>query len=121
MYKKASQLKLRIATTFGSLSVEQLWDLTIPKLDAIAVRLEEAYKESGAKSFVVKKTKKDAELKLAFDVVLDILTTKVENAAIASKSADTKAHNQKILSLIADAEDEELKGKSKEELLGMLK
>ena len=42
-------------------------------------------------------------------------------AAVATKSAETKAHNQKILAAIEDAENIELKGKSPEELRAMLK
>ena len=116
MYKKASKLKLRIATTLGLLSVEQLWDLTIGQLDAVAVKLQEEYKKSGEKSFVLKKSKKDAVAKLKFDIVLDILTNKVEIAEVAAKSAETKAHNQKILGLIAEKKDEDLKGMSVEDL-----
>lgn len=120
-YKKASKQKLRVLTSQGPLSVEQLWDLPITSLDAIAVKLEEDYKASGGKSFLETKSKKDKDLKLSFDVVLDILQTKLADSEKASKSAETKAHNQKILGLIANAKDDELKGKTVEELEEMLK
>lgn len=121
MYQKASKLKLRVQTPQGMLSVEQLWDLTTVSLDKVAVRLQKEYKESGAKSFLDTKSKKNKEIKLAFDIVLDILNNKVDAQGIAAKSAETKAHNQKILGLIADAENTELKGKSVDELKALLK
>lgn len=121
MYKRASQLKLRVATPQGLLSVEQLWDLSIETLDKVAVRLQKEYKASGGESFLEKKTKKDKELKLSFDIVLDVLNTKVENSEKASKAAETKAHNQKILALIAEKQEGELKGKTIDELEAMLK
>ena len=37
MYKQAAQLKLRFATSRGSLSTEQLYDLPISELDTLAI------------------------------------------------------------------------------------
>lgn len=120
MYKLASKQKLRVPTTQGNLSVEQLWDLSIPQLDALAVSLEETHKTSARKSFVVKKTIKDKTAKLRFDIVLDVLTTKVEEQEASSNAAETKAHNNKILDLIARKKEGELEGKSVAELEKML-
>jgi len=89
-------------------------------LDRLAVALEKEYKDSGKKSFLVAKSKKDKEIKLRFDIVIDILTTKVEENKIASTAADKKAYNQKILAKIAEAKDKELDGKTPEELEKML-
>lgn len=121
MYKQASKLQLRINTTRGPLTVEQLWDLPLTMLDALAVSLEEEYKKSGKKSFLAAKSKKDKELKLMFDIVLDVLTTKVEDAEAARLVADTKEHNQKILEMIKRKQDSELEGKSVKELEKLLK
>jgi len=121
MYKKASQLQLRFNTTRGQLTVEQLWDLSLNMLDSLAVSLETEYKKSGKKSFLVANSKKDKELKLMFDIVLDVLTTKMEDAAAAKTVADTKEHNQRILELIKRKQDSELEGKPIEELEKMLK
>lgn len=121
MYKEATRQRLRFVTPQGTLSTEQLWDLSIPVLDTLAVRLEEEHKESGKKSFVVKKSAKDKTAKLRFDIVLDILTTKVEEAEILRGAADIKEHNQKLLALIAEKKDDELRGKSVAELEKMLK
>jgi hypothetical protein len=121
MYKKAAKLKLRFNSKVGHVTTEQLFDLDVERLDAMAVALEEEYKKSGKKSFLIASTAKDKITKLKFDIVLDVLNTKLENAAKASKSAETKAHNNKILSLIAEKQDGELAGKSVEELTDMLK
>lgn len=119
-FKEASRLKLRFATERGPLAAEQLWDLPLTVLDRLAVTLEKEYKDSGKKSFLVAKSKKDKELKLRFDIVIDILTTKVEENKVASTAADKKAYNQKILAKIAEAKDKELDGKTPAELEAML-
>lgn len=121
IYKAASKLKLRFQTTKGTLSVEQLWGLSLAELDALAVSLEQAYKDSKSKSFLDKKTEKDKIIKLRFDIALDVLNTKVEEKEAAKKKAEDKEHDQKILSIIKEKQDEALKGKSIKELEKLLK
>ena len=120
-FKQAAKQKLRISTNKGMLSVEQLWDLPLSTLDDLAVALEEAYNNSKGKSFLVKKTTKDKDLKLQFDIVLDILQTKKEEMDATVEAKEVKEHNQKILQLIADKQDESLKGKTVKQLEAMLK
>lgn len=120
-YKLATQKKLRFQTNKGLLSTEQLWDLSLTDLDALAVSLEEEYKQSGKKSFLVVKSVKDKTAKLRFDIVLDVLTSKVEEHQALTEAKEVKEHNEKILTLIADKKDESLKGKSVKELEKMLK
>lgn len=119
-FKLASQQKLRFQTTKGLLSAEQLWDLSLQDLDMLAVSLEAEHKESGRKSFLTKTSAKDKTAKLRFDIVLDILNTKVEEEQTALAEIERKANNQKIISIIADKQDESLKGKSIKQLEAML-
>jgi len=120
-FKAATQQKLRFSTTKGVLNTEQLWDLSVEDLDRLAIALEDEYKASGKKSFLVAKSVKDKKIKLMFDVVLDVLTTKVEEAQALSEAKEIKEHNKKILELIAEKQDETLKGKSIRQLEAMLK
>jgi len=121
MYKQANKQKLRFQTTKGLLSTEQLWDLSLTDLDSLAVSLESAHKNSKGKSFLEKRTTTDKGLKLQFDIVLDVLQSKVEDAEIATLERENKEHNQKILALIAEKKDGQLAGKSIKELEKMLK
>jgi hypothetical protein len=120
-FKLASQQKLRFQTSKGLLTTEQLWDLSLDELDALAVSLETEHKESGKKSFLTKTSVKDKTAKLRFDVALDILHTKVDEAQAASEALEIKEHNKKIIALIADKKDESLKGKSIKQLEAMLR
>lgn len=121
IFKIASQLRLRFQTPKGELSTEQLWSLSLEELDSLAVSLETQHKESGKKSFIHKSTDKDRVAKLRFDVVLDILTTKVAQEEAASEALEIKAHNEKILGLIADKKDQQLANKSVAELTKQLR
>ena len=121
MWKEALRLKMRFATSRGNLTIEQLWDLSLEELDALAVQLKEQYDQSGAKSYLKKRSVKDKKIKIGFDIVLEILETKVEEAEAAKEALETKAHNQKILELIAKKKDEQMEGLSIEELEKQLK
>ena len=119
-FKIASKDKVRFQTTKGSLSTEQLWDLSVTDLDTLAVSLEAEYNESGKKSFLVKRSVKDKTTKLKFDIVIEVLNDKVEAAQEAKEAREVKEHNQKILSLISEKKDGELRGKSVNQLEAML-
>src|SRR5687767_10990136 len=120
-FKQATKERLRFQTAKGLLSVEQLWDLSLTELDELAVSLEIAHNQSAKKSFLVKSSAKDKTAKLRFDVVLDVLNTKNEEAMAAAEAREIKEHNTKILELIAEKKDESLKGKSIKQLEAMLK
>lgn len=121
MYKEASKQKLRFSTNKGLLTTEQLWDLSLTDLDALAVSLEIEHMESGKKSFLTKNSAKDKTAKLKFNVVLDVLTTKAEEMETLKTAREVKEHNEKIIGLIQDKKDASLKGKSIKQLTALLK
>ena len=112
---------MRFQTSKGPLSTEQLWDLSLNDLDVLAVSLEEEATKAGRKSFLVRSSAKDKTAKLKFDIVIDILGTKVEDANAASEAQEIKEHNKKIINLISEKKEESLKGKSITELEAMLR
>lgn len=120
MFKQAAALKLRFATPKGSLTVEQLFDLSLTDLDKVTVALKKEYEESGKQSFLTTRSVKDKEAKLRFDIALDILNSKVEEAEELKLKKDRKERNQKILAIIEEKKDESLKGKSVRALEALL-
>lgn len=120
-FKLASQQKLRYQSEKGPLTTENLWDLSIPELDKLALALQKEYDQSAPASFVTKKTAKDKTAKLRFDVVYDVLTTKMAESEAATDASERREHNKRIDALIAEKKDDELKGKSVKELEKMRK
>jgi len=125
MFEKATKQKLRFDTTAGVLTVEDLWDLPLLaatiSLDDIAKDINHQLKGSEEESFVTKKTGANAKLTLKMDIVKHIIEAKLQAAEDSEKRAENKAMEQKILSAIANKEDEELGGKSVAQLKNMLK
>lgn len=121
IFKLASKEKLRYQSEKGPLTTEHLWDLSIPDLDKLALNLQKEYDNSAPSSFLTKKTPKDKIAKLRFDVVLDVLTTKVAESEAATDANERREHNKRIDTLIAEKKDDELKNKSVKELEKMRK
>lgn len=121
IFKLASKQKVRFQTSKGFLNTEQLWDLSLTELDALAVSLEKECEETSKKSFLTKSSDKNKLSKLKFDLALDILTSKNDEIQASKDATELKEHNKKIIALIAEKQDESLKNKSVEELTAMLK
>lgn len=120
IFKQASQQKVRFTTKKGLLSAEQLWDLSVTDLNEVAVALDSEYEQSGKKSFLTTRSVKDKTAKLKFDVVIDVLNTKVDAEEVAKSRAEKREKNKKIIALIAEKQDESLKNKSVKQLEAML-
>lgn len=126
MYKKASQQKLRFVTNRGVLSVEQLWDLSLTDLTSAVKTAKKAIvkTEDDDLSFLEAETVGDlitVEAQLRFDILKDIYITKKKESEERRNAAEVKAHNQKILSLIAEKKENSLREMSVEDLEKMLK
>ena len=121
IYKQASRLRLRIETAKGNLTVEQLWGMSLKELDELAVDLEDKAAKSGRKSFLAETSEANRVAQMKFDIVLDILKTKKAESDAVVAAAEIKAHNQKILALIAQKKDAALADLPVEELEKQLK
>jgi hypothetical protein len=121
MFDKATRQKIRFTTPSGQLSAEELWDLPLTSaksanLDSIAIQLDKELKETSTVSFV-NKTAKGSELtRLKFDVVLHIMEVRTAEAEAATLTKANAERKQKLLSILAEKQDADLKGKSTEEL-----
>lgn len=120
MYKEALMTGMRVQTPKGNLSTEQLFSLNITELNDLAVALDEAYEKSKGKSFLETRTTKDKGIKLQFDIVLDILRTKLEASSEADRIKQAKENNAKILAIIEKKTGEALEEKSITELKKLL-
>ncbi len=123
IYKEASRLKLRFATSKGSLSVEQVWELSLTDLTNCVRAVKKLLKKTDDDdlSFLDSTIAVDKTEQLRFDILKDVYLTKKADADALKTARETKEHNQKILALIADKQEESLKGKTEAELMAMLK
>ena len=123
MYKQAAILGLRVQTTKGLLSVDQLWTLKLKDLsDSLKALKKNSTKTSDSElDFLEETTKIDVISELAFEIMKDVYLTKREEAKRIKEDAEVKAYNQKIIEIIARKQDQDLENKSLEELQALLK
>ncbi len=123
MYKQAAILGLRVQTTKGLLSVDQLWTLKLKDLsDSLKALKKNSTKTSDSElDFLEETTKVDVISELAFEIMKDVYLTKREEATRIKEDAEVKAYNQKIIEIIARKQDQDLENKSLEELQALLK
>ena len=125
MFEKATKNKYRFASAKGNLTVEDLWDLPLTharslNLDDFAKDLDKDIKENDVTSFVTTTTAVNDELEIKFAIVKHIIKVKLTEAAAARLAMENKRRRQQILCLINDKKNDELRGKTIEELEAMI-
>lgn len=121
-FKEATRMKLRVNTSVGELSVEQLWDLSLTKLaTAIKNVKKQLQKDNDDElSFLDEDKKVDKVVQLTFDVLKEIYLTKKAEQDEARTALERKANNEKIMAIIAKKQESQLEDMSVEELQALL-
>lgn len=119
LFKIATKKKYRFSYK-GQATVEDLWDLSVEELDKIYKNLKSLQKNASEESLLQTVTKEDKELNNKIEIIKTIVTDKLAAKERAIKAASQRAQNQRILEIMADKQDAELKEKSIEELQNML-
>jgi hypothetical protein len=127
IFEQATRAKLRFDSPQGQLSVEDLWELPLTStssakanLDAIAIGLQRALREVGEiVSFVKPVVQKTNDFQLRFDVVKHIIDVKVAERDAEAEAKSRREKKQRVLEIIESRKDEELRGKSLDELTAL--
>lgn len=122
MYKKAAFVGLRMPTTKGLLSVEQFTSLSFKDMVASIRALNETMKKTNDSGleFLDDNSTEDPLVKLSFDIMKDIYTTKKEEAEKLRNAASIRQQNAKIMELIERRKNLDLESKSLDELEALL-
>lgn len=119
IFEQATRLKIRFAYK-GFLRVEDLWDLSVEQLDELYGTLSEALDGTKRKSLLNKKSEADEALALQVAIVTHVIEAKQAEAAVRADASKRAAKRRELLKLLADKQNEELRGKSAEEIQKML-
>lgn len=119
MFIKATRNKVRFPYK-GLVSVEDLWDLPVTELDKIYKFLNQQKKQASEESLLEVKTIEDEKLTIQIEIVKYIVSVKLEEKKQAENAKARKEQKEKLLKLLADKQDEELKGKTAEEIQKMI-
>lgn len=119
LFKIAAKRKYRFNYR-GLISVEDLFDLDVEELDKIYKALKREQRNDAEESLLQSMTKEDKILNNKIEIVKTIVADKIAAKEKALRAQATKEQNQRILEIMADKKDAELKEKSLEELQAMI-
>ena len=120
MFEYAARNKLRFPFK-GQISVEDLWDLTVTQLDGIYKTLNAQRKAENEESLLSTKSPADKVLETKIAIIKHIVSVKQSEADIARKAKENRERKQYLMSILADQEEAELRSKSSDELMKMIK
>lgn len=119
IFEYAAKHKLRFPYR-GSITTEDLYDLSPADLDRIYKTLAREAKKNEEESLLADKKDEDVDLNVKIDIIKHIVTEKLAAIERAKKAAATKMQAEKIRAIIAEKQDAALKEMSPEELNKML-
>lgn len=112
----AARKKFRFNSAHGQLTVEDLFDLNLAKLDFIAVALDEEIQKAGRKSFVQKRTNSTTALEAQLEIVKFVIETKQTEAEERKIKEQNEARRAFLLDLKNKKALEQIEGLSIEEI-----
>lgn len=119
LFKIAVKNKYRF-TYKGVQTVEDLWDLSVEELDKIYKTLKTKQKSEAEESLLATTSNEDKELNNKIEIIKTIVADKLSDKEKSIKAAERRAKNRRILEIMADKQEDELKSKSLDELKAML-
>jgi len=122
IFEKASRLALRFDLS-GQISVEQLWKANMQMLADYEQQLAEVVEGYG-KSTRRSRRNRTAEQEmntLRLEIVTHVLDVREAEIEEAQNAASVKEHNNRILELVKQKQEQKLTEMTEEELLALLK
>ena len=119
LFEVATKTRMRFPYK-GSISVEDLWDLSLTALDSVFKTLNAQVKQSKEESLLSMKSKEDEVLENQIEIVKYIVSVKLDEKAAREDALEKKEKKQKIMQIMATKQDEALQNASMEDLQKML-
>ena len=119
IFEYAARNKLRFPYK-GSITAEDLFDLSPEALDGIYKTLSRQVKVNQEESLLADKNEEDEQLGVKIEIIKFIVADKLAAIEKAKKTAATKMKAEKIRSILAKKQDAALEEMSAEELQKML-
>ncbi len=120
MFEFAVRNKMRFPFK-GLVSIEDLWDLPVENLDLVFKTLNSQSKQIKEQSLLDTKSKEDEVLDLQIEIVRYIVQVKLEERNRRLQAKEKKEKKAKLMSVLADKQDQELLNKTPDEIVAMIK
>lgn len=119
LFEAASRNKFRFSYK-GSITTEDLWDLSLTALDSIYKDLNRKTKQNQEESLLEAKSKDNELLDMQIEIIKHIVAVKKQEATDKLLAKEHREKKQKIMEILAKRDDEALEKTSDEDLRKML-
>ena len=119
MFETAIRNKFRFQFN-GMINSEDLFDLSVRDLDSIFKKLNSELKKVKEESLLEVKTQQDQELEIKIEIVKYIFNIKREEEQKRVKAKELKEKKQRLMEILKGKEEQDLLGKSTEEIQRMI-
>lgn len=119
IFEYATRNKLRFPYK-GSISVEDLWDLTPASLDSIYKVLNKQVKQEQEESLLTVKQETDTDLDVQIAIIKHIVSVKLQEKETRLKAVEIKQRRDALAAIISEKEAQALKDLPVEELRKMM-
>ena len=121
MFENATRKKYRYATVRGLVTTEDLWDLPLTSstkmnLDTVAQGIYDELEKASEKSFVKKVSRGSKIWEDKLEIIKHIIDVKLKELEDKETALVKKEQKELLMTVIAEKEVDELKGKSVKEL-----
>jgi len=104
----------------GLCTVEDLWDLPLKSLDSIFKELNNRLKMQKEESLLETKSNEDEILDLQVALIKHVVEVRLAEKKLRLDATEKAARKEKLLGIIAEKQEEGLRGMSIEELTGLV-
>lgn len=119
LFEGAARAKYRFPFK-GSITTEDLWDLSLQDLDRIFKTMNAEVKQTQEESLLKVKDEHSEILERKIEIVKHIVAVKQAEAEAVKDAANRKAQKQRIMEIIAKKEDDALANMSLDDLKKMV-
>jgi len=119
LFEGAARAKYRFPFK-GSITTEDLWDLSLQDLDRVFKTLNAEAKQTQEESLLKVKDEHSEILERKIEIVKHIVSVKQAEAEAVKDAANRKAQKQRIMEIIAKKEDDALANMSLDDLKKMV-
>jgi len=116
LFVLAARKKYRFESGRGSVSVEDLFDLSLAALDNVAVALDEKIQKAGRKSFIAKLSRSTGDDENRLEIVKFVIETLQAEADARKTRAEKENQKAFLKGLLEKKQLEQLEGLSAEEI-----
>ena len=115
IFEAATRMKLRFPFK-GSITVEDLWDLSLTDLDTIYKKLNAQAKASQEESLLGTRRATDVTVEVQIEIIKHIVQCKLTARDEARAATERKAKREKLLAALASKEEQALDSMTADEL-----